>query len=53
MTIAFLGTGLMGAPMMRRLAAAGCDVTVWNRTAAKAHALADVATVADDPVFAV
>lgn len=53
MTIVFLGTGLMGAPMVRRLAAAGHGVTVWNRTIAKAQALADVATVAADPVSAV
>jgi 2-hydroxy-3-oxopropionate reductase len=53
MRLAFLGTGLMGAPMVRRLAAAGIAVTVWNRTAAKAEALADVATVASDPVAAV
>ena len=44
--IAFLGTGLMGAPMVRRLAAAGYEVTVWNRTAERAAPLADVARVA-------
>lgn len=38
--IAFLGIGLMGGPMARRLLAAGEDVTVWNRTRAKAEALA-------------
>ena len=43
--IAFLGTGLMGAPMVRRLAAAGYQVTVWNRTAERAAPLADVARV--------
>lgn len=49
--IAFLGTGLMGAPMVRRLLAAGHDVTVWNRTAAKAEALAaDGAHIAPSPV---
>ena len=53
MNIAFLGTGLMGAPMARRLAAAGHAVTVWNRTPAKASALADIATVATGPVAAV
>ncbi|HEU4457797.1 MAG TPA: NAD(P)-dependent oxidoreductase [Methylibium sp.] len=41
MKIALLGTGLMGAPMTRRLAAAGLAPTVWNRTRAKAEALAD------------
>lgn len=38
--IAFLGIGLMGDPMVRRLLAAGHAVTVWNRTPAKAQALA-------------
>jgi 2-hydroxy-3-oxopropionate reductase len=38
--ITFLGIGLMGDPMARRLLAAGHAVTVWNRTAAKAEALA-------------
>jgi 3-hydroxyisobutyrate dehydrogenase len=37
--VAFLGTGVMGAPMARNLARSGHDVTVWNRTAAKAEAL--------------
>ena len=41
MKIAVLGTGLMGAPMARRLLGAGRQVTVWNRTPAKAVALAD------------
>lgn len=36
--IAFLGLGVMGAPMARHLAGAGHDVTVYNRTAAKADA---------------
>jgi 3-hydroxyisobutyrate dehydrogenase-like beta-hydroxyacid dehydrogenase len=34
--LAFLGMGVMGAPMAGHLAAAGYDVTVYNRTAAKA-----------------
>ncbi|MCB0173441.1 MAG: NAD(P)-binding domain-containing protein, partial [Anaerolineae bacterium] len=34
--IAFLGTGIMGAGMARNLIDAGLDVTVWNRTQAKA-----------------
>ena len=37
--IAFLGTGLMGDPMVRRLLQAGYFVTVWNRTLEKAAAL--------------
>jgi len=36
----FLGLGVMGFPMAGHLQAAGHDVTVWNRTAAKAHAWA-------------
>ncbi len=36
--IAFIGTGVMGAPMAGRLAAAGHEVTVYNRTRAKAEA---------------
>ena len=38
MRISFLGLGVMGAPMARHLAKAGHDVTVYNRTAAKAAA---------------
>jgi 2-hydroxy-3-oxopropionate reductase len=38
--IAFLGIGLMGAPMAERLVAAGHDLVLWNRTAAKAEAIA-------------
>ena len=37
--LAFLGMGMMGAPMARNLLRAGYAVTVWNRTAAKAEAL--------------
>lgn len=37
--IAFLGTGLMGAPMAANLAAAGFRVTAWNRTAEKSEKL--------------
>lgn len=37
--IAVLGTGLMGAPMARRLIGAGHDVHVWNRSRDKADAL--------------
>jgi 3-hydroxyisobutyrate dehydrogenase-like beta-hydroxyacid dehydrogenase len=39
MRISFLGLGKMGAPMARRLLAAGHEVTVWNRTPARAEAL--------------
>jgi 3-hydroxyisobutyrate dehydrogenase len=47
MRIAFLGTGIMGGPMARNLAAAGHDVSVWNRTHEKAEGLG--AAVADTP----
>ncbi|ABG32283.1 NAD(P)-dependent oxidoreductase [Roseobacter denitrificans] len=36
--LAFLGLGVMGAPMAGHLQKAGHDVTVYNRTAAKAEA---------------
>ena len=38
--LAFLGMGVMGAPMARHLKAAGHEVTVFNRTQAKAEAWA-------------
>lgn len=38
-SIAFLGIGLMGDPMSRRLLAAGFPLVAWNRTPAKAEAL--------------
>jgi 2-hydroxy-3-oxopropionate reductase len=40
MRIGFLGTGIMGGHMARRLAAAGASVQAWNRSAAKVEALA-------------
>jgi 3-hydroxyisobutyrate dehydrogenase len=39
-TIAVLGTGLIGAPVARNLHQRGFTVRAWNRTAAKANALA-------------
>ena len=36
--VAFLGLGVMGYPMAGHLVAAGHDVTVYNRTSAKADA---------------
>ncbi len=39
--LGWIGAGRMGFEMARRLAKAGCDITVWNRTRAKAEALAD------------
>ncbi|KVM87266.1 NAD(P)-dependent oxidoreductase [Burkholderia stagnalis] len=50
MEVGFCGPGLMGAPMIRHLLAAGHQVGVWNRTRAKSDALvADGARVADTP----
>ena len=40
MKIAFFGTGLMGAGFVRRLRANGHELSVWNRSPAKAQALA-------------
>ena len=54
MQLAWIGTGIMGAPMARRLLRAGHRVTVFNRTRARAQALAgDGAVVADSPAVAV
>jgi 2-hydroxy-3-oxopropionate reductase len=39
--IGFVGTGLMGRPMVRRLMAAGFPVRIWNRSKAKAQELLD------------
>jgi 3-hydroxyisobutyrate dehydrogenase len=52
MRIAWLGTGIMGAPMARHVAQAGNDVTAWNRTREKAERIEGVA-VADTPAAAV
>jgi len=51
-SVAVLGTGTMGGPMAGRLAQAGFDVRVWNRSREKAEAVAG-ASVADVPVEAV
>ncbi|MFR9731732.1 NAD(P)-dependent oxidoreductase [Saccharopolyspora sp. MS10] len=52
-TVAFLGTGTMGAPMARNLLAHGFAVRAWNRTRARAEGLAaDGATVVDTPAEA-
>lgn len=40
--VAFIGLGVMGAPMARHLSGAGHDVTVHNRTGAKAEAWVDI-----------
>ncbi|MAD43458.1 MAG: 2-hydroxy-3-oxopropionate reductase [Oceanospirillaceae bacterium] len=39
--LGFIGMGLMGVPMTRRLLAAGYQVSVWNRSADKAQAMQD------------
>ena len=53
-TVAVLGTGTMGAPMARNLAAAGLPVRVWNRSKEKAEPLAEAgAQVAGSPTEAV
>lgn len=52
--IAFLGTGLLGSGMVESMLRRGLSVTVWNRTAAKAQALAAFgAVVAESPEQAV
>jgi 3-hydroxyisobutyrate dehydrogenase len=38
--IGWIGTGRMGFPMAERLLSAGYDVSIWNRTRAKAEPLA-------------
>ena len=38
--VGFVGLGVMGSPMAGHLLTAGHDLTVWNRTAAKAEPLA-------------
>ena len=49
--VAFLGLGIMGSRMAANVAAAGHDLTVWNRTSARAHefAAAHPARVASAP----
>src|SRR5436190_24393485 len=52
--VAFLGTGLLGSGMVENLLRRGHQVTVWNRTASKARALAELgAVVASSPENAV
>ena len=48
MRVALLGTGKMGAAIARRLADAGFDLTLWNRTLERARAVG-VGTVAVAP----
>lgn len=50
MRLGFCGLGLMGAPMVQRLLAAGHEVRVWNRSPGKAAHLATLgAQVASTP----
>jgi 3-hydroxyisobutyrate dehydrogenase len=54
LTVAFLGTGVMGAPMARNVAGEGLNVRVWNRTTERARPLEAVgATVGERPEHAV
>ena len=49
-TIGWIGTGRMGYAMAKCLLQAGCDVTVYNRTRAKAEPLQEYgAKVVDTP----
>lgn len=48
--IGWIGAGRMGAAMASRLARAGEDVTVWNRTRAKAEALTEVGCAVADQI---
>ena len=49
-TIGWIGTGRMGYAMAARLASAGCDISVYNRTRAKAEPLAEMgAKIVDNP----
>lgn len=45
-TIAFLGAGAMGAPMITRLVAAGFSVRAWNRTSEKLAPLVELGAIA-------
>ena len=46
--VAFIGTGIMGGHMARRLAQAGFEVTAWNRTVEKSAKLAEFGVVTVD-----
>jgi 3-hydroxyisobutyrate dehydrogenase len=50
--IAFLGLGLMGAPMARRLAEAATDLVVWNRSREKTEPFEGMANIAATPAEA-
>jgi len=49
-SIGWIGAGRMGYPMAQRLAKAGCDIAVYNRTRTKAEPLAKAgAAIVDAP----
>lgn len=50
--LGWIGTGRMGYEMAAWLGRAGCDVTVWNRTRAKAEPLASYGVKVADSVSA-
>jgi 3-hydroxyisobutyrate dehydrogenase len=49
--VGWLGTGRMGAMLVRRLLAEGCDVAAYNRTRAKAEPLAAAGATVVDSAF--
>lgn len=50
MKVGFLGTGLMGAPMVERLVTAGVPTIAYNRTVTKLNALREIgAEITGDP----
>lgn len=50
LTVGWIGTGRMGAPLASRLARSGYEVSAWNRTRAKAEALEPAGVrVVDEP----
>jgi 3-hydroxyisobutyrate dehydrogenase-like beta-hydroxyacid dehydrogenase len=50
LSVGWIGTGRMGAPLAERLAMAGLDVAAWNRTRSKAEALTQAGVkVVDEP----
>ena len=48
--VAFIGTGIMGAPIAEHLISAGYDVTVYNRTSEKAQKLVSLGAHAAESV---
>ena len=50
--VAFIGLGTMGFPMAGHLLHAGCQVTVYNRTASKAQAWVEKMLTSSLPVSA-